>query len=332
MAGNVALQLSALATPWDMAGIVCAIASAASTVVGMLLQKEGLKRENNMLFYGGVVIFSVAKPVTQIAALYCAPLMLIAPLSSFTILLNAVIVPYCQNEPLKRRDVLIGMLLVGGCIGTSLAGAHGNNSWSYNELVELGSEPETEALTAVLFGALFGLSAALKVARTRLSDMPLGIVLVALSPSIASALNNVMLKLLINALTSAPWQALVFLIGTVGISAFLQVWSTTIGVQLFDMLAFVPVQISEQILVTTVYSIVFFKEVPSNPLAFALASAAVVLGVLLTQSQSIKSDKDYIQIVDDAPAPTTCAESPGSTRCPSLSESASGDLRPCVSV
>merc|ERR1712050_34673 len=82
------------------------------------------------------------------------------------------------------------------------------------------------------------------------------------------------------------------LVGALVGTAFLQVWSTTIGVQLYDMLTYVPVQVSEQILVTVVYGAIFFEEAPSCPLAFFAFTGAIVLGVLMSQSRTQDQDPE----------------------------------------
>lgn len=267
----------------------------------------------------GTLVFTVAKPATQIIALYLAPIMLIAPLASVTILLNAVIAPLCAGASIRNLDLLIGVMIMAGCLGTTAAGAHNSQSWSYPELVTLGLQCSLPTFS--LIGSLVGLSILVKKARSRLSTIPCGIVLVALIPSLASALNNVMLKALLNAITSAPWYALIVLVAIVVGTAFVQVWSTSIGVQLFDMLAFVPVQVSAQILVTTAYSSIFYEEMPSNGTAFALATLAIIVGVLLFRCTTSETPEDYIQLEAGA---KENFDSPGSTQCPSeMSEESS---------
>lgn len=119
-----------------------------------------------------------------------------------------------------------------------------------------------------------------------------------------------MLKVLLHAASpesgSAPWLPVLLLIPAVAGTAFLQVWSTTVGVQLFSLLLFVPVQVALQILLTTVYGLVFFDEVPTNEKTFALYSALIMVGVLATQAAQTESgedgrDQDYIKI-DDGPS------------------------------
>merc|ERR1719453_862221 len=57
--------------------------------------------------------------------------------------------------------------------------------------------------------------------------------------------------------------------------------STPIAVDCFDLLTFVPVQISEQIVITTLYSMTFFDERPESKLAFAVSSVTILAGILL---------------------------------------------------
>lgn len=279
-------------------GVVCAVASAASTVVGMLLQKAGIKREDKVLFYLGVLIFTAVKPVTQIAALFFAPISLIAPLASVSILLNAAIVPYFEEEKLRCWDVMAGAILMLGCIGTTSAGAHNAQRWSYAQLITLGID--SIWLTSTLFIVVISLSLVLLVAKRTSKGKELSIVAVALIPSTASALNNVMLKVLLQAVPSAPWPSLLPIVISVGGTAFLQVWSTTIGVQLFDMLVFVPVQIALQIFVTTAYGLVFFQEVPAEPYIFTICAGGIVTGVLMTQvkSKGRKEPLSTIEVID----------------------------------
>lgn len=265
-------------------GVVCAVASAASTVVGMILQKAGLIHEDKVLFYFGVLIFTVIKPATQIVALYLAPISLIAPLASVTILLNAVIVPYCQKENLGCRDLLASVVLMSGCIGTTLTGAHSAPSWSYSELVRLGAD--SMQLTLALVILMMALILVLIAAKRRSQEKELSIVAVALIPSTASALNNVAIKVLLQAVFCAPWPSLLVMLLSVGASAFLQVWSTTVALKQFDMLRFVPIQVALQIFLTTAYGLVFFKEVPDHPGIFTICAAAIVAGVLITQGQN----------------------------------------------
>jgi len=264
---------------WSAVGILLAATSAASTVVGMLLQKQGLARESKTIYRVGILTFAVVKPATQIAALYAAPLSLVAPLASLTILLNAVIVPYFQGEQVKSTSILAGSLLAAGCVGTCIAGAHGGQHWTYAELVALGLQ--SRLLTTFLFGSLLILTLLLKFHRESLIGFKVGIVLVAALPSLASALNNVMLKVLLHAVVIAPPLLLPVIAAVVGVTAFLQVWSTAIGVDCFDLLTFVPVQISEQIVITTLYSMTFFDERPESKLAFAISSVTILAGILL---------------------------------------------------
>ena len=86
----------------------------------------------------------------------------------------------------------------------------------------------------------------------------------------------------------------------VGATAFLQVWSTTVGLQLFDMLVFVPVQIALQIFLTSAYGLVFFKEAPDEPVTFTICAAGIVTGVLMTQVKSKEQKKDLstIKVID----------------------------------
>jgi len=281
---------------WNAIGIFLAAASAASTVVGMLLQKQGLKRENKSLYRLGIFIFAVVKPVTQIAALYVAPLSLVAPLASLTILLNVVIVPYLQGMKISRVSIISGFTLSCGCVGTSLAGAHGSQSWTYIELTALGMQ--NWALTSFLFASLLIASLVLKLTRDDVGAN--GVVLVAAIPSLASALNNVMLKVLLNAVWTAPPISLLAMLVTVATTAFLQVWSTAIGVEMFDLLTFVPVQISEQILLTILYSIDFFNEELENSRGFELSSAAILAGVIMTLRHPGETSEGYIKIDEAA--------------------------------
>eukprot|EP00746_Dinoflagellata_sp_MGD_P025718 gnl/MRDRNA2_/MRDRNA2_160567_c0_seq1.p1 gnl/MRDRNA2_/MRDRNA2_160567_c0~~gnl/MRDRNA2_/MRDRNA2_160567_c0_seq1.p1 ORF type:complete len:316 (+),score=38.62 gnl/MRDRNA2_/MRDRNA2_160567_c0_seq1:82-1029(+) len=264
-------------------GVICAVASAVSTVVGMLLQKDGLASENRFRFYLGMLIFTVMKPATQIVALYLAPISLVAPLASVAIGLNAAIVPYFQQESLGRWDLAGSAILMLGCVGTTLAGAHSSPSWSYAELVTLGAE--SIQLTSGLALLMLSLIAILLVAKWRGREKQLSIVAVALIPSAASALNNVAIKVLLQAVFSAPLPSLLVMFVCVGASAFLQVWSTTQGLKLFDMLRFVPIQVALQIFLTTAYGLVFFKEVPDHPRIFTICAASIVAGVLITLVQ-----------------------------------------------
>merc|ERR1712217_211088 len=119
-----------------------------------------------------------------------------------------------------------------------------------------------------------------------------GVSQVAFVPSAASAMNNVIIKVLLHGLLSWPRLSMLPLVGAFVGTAFLQVWSTTIGVQLYDMLTYVPVQVSEQILVTVVYGAIFFEEAPSCPLSFFAFTGAIVLGVLMSQSRTQDQDPE----------------------------------------
>jgi drug/metabolite transporter (DMT)-like permease len=178
-------------------GVICAVASAVSTVVGMLLQKAGHDGEDKVVFYLGVLIFSVLKPATQFAALYFAPISLIAPLASISILLNALITPYLQHSAPGRWDLLASVILMAGCIGSISTGAHHAEFWSYDELVTLGME--SVWLTSALVITVLLLSVLMLVAKRNSKERELSIIAVALLPSTASALNNVMVKVLLEA-------------------------------------------------------------------------------------------------------------------------------------
>lgn len=288
-------------------GVASAGASAASTVVGMLLQKEGLTRDNKAIFHLGVLVFTVVKPGAQFVALLLAPVSLVAPLASVAILLNAVIVPWCRAEKLSRRDVWSGVILVAGCMGATAAGPDSRHTWSYPEICELAAK--NQGVTLALSGITVVLALNLATAQVHARHQPslpsefvaprpcLGVVAAAFVPSAASALNNVAIKVLLLGLLSGPRLSLLAWAGALAFTAFLQVWSTTAGVQCFDMLVYVPVQVAEQILVTVAYGSIFFEEAPTSPVAFFACTSAVVLGVLLSQSRSAGGD-DYHQIDD----------------------------------
>merc|ERR1719408_725699 len=107
------------------------------------------------------------------------------------------------------------------------------------------------------------------------------------------------------------WISLLALMMGIGSTAFLQAWSTTVGLQIFDMLLFVPTQVALQILITTGYGLVFFEEVPLDLGMFAISTAAVVAGVLTMQSAPEEERVDgYMAMKDSAtactgPAPKT---------------------------
>jgi hypothetical protein len=263
----------------------------------MLVQKEGLTRENRAIFYLGVLIFTVVKPGAQIIALFLAPVSLVAPLASVAILLNAVIVPWCRGkEKFSRRDAWVGVMLMLGCAGAMAVGPHSTHMWSFDELCELAvrSRFYTLALASLTLALTLRLAFARAHARRQLplQNEPLvssrpctGVVVAAFVPSAASALNNVIIKVFLQGLLSGPRLSLVPLLAALAFTAFLQVWSTTIGVLLFDMLVYVPVQVAEQILVTVAYGAIFFEEAPSNPVVFVACTLAIVLGVLMSQSR-----------------------------------------------
>jgi hypothetical protein len=317
------MAMDGLASAWCALGVLCAIASAACTVIGMLMQKAGLARENRLLFRIGVFVFTILKPATQIVALYLAPVMLIAPLASVSILLNAVIAPYWQGGKFGMSDALICAMLLIGCVGTTLAGAHDTKPWSFRELDERFAK--SALLTAILFGLTLALSFALKRFQHCVNEMPAAVVIVALIPSMASALNNVLLKVMLQGLGSAPWYALAPLVASVAVTAFLQVWSTTVGVKLFDMLTFVPIQVAEQILVTTSYSIVFFADMPADTPVFIACSATIALGVFISQwllrdAEDSGEDK-YTALEDGLKVCPNSPEGRSSTICPSTKDS-----------
>eukprot|EP00929_Paragymnodinium_shiwhaense_P007515 TRINITY_DN111435_c0_g1_i1.p1 TRINITY_DN111435_c0_g1~~TRINITY_DN111435_c0_g1_i1.p1 ORF type:complete len:333 (-),score=40.75 TRINITY_DN111435_c0_g1_i1:323-1321(-) len=292
-------------------GILCAVASAASTVVGMLLQKVGMTHESRALFSFGVCFFTVVKPATQILALYFAAVSVIAPIASISILLNAAIVPWWTGtERLGPRTFWASGLLVTGCVATTMFGPNATQHWSFPQLIELGRK--TAPLTVGLVVLMLTLSMLLRARPGRL-----GIIMVTLLPSTASALNNVFLKVLLEGLqnvcqlwqeggleelaVSAPCMSLLALVMCIACTAFLQVWSTTVGLQIFDMLLFVPAQVALQILVTTGYGLAFFEEVPLDPGMFSISTFAVVVGVLALQSESASKDErvtDYVSIED----------------------------------
>jgi len=293
-------------------GVVCAGASAASTVVGMLLQKEGLARDNKAIFRLGMLVFTLVKPGAQFVALFFAPVSLVAPLASVAILLNAVIVPWCREEKLSRRDVWSGVILVVGCMGATAAGPDSTRTWSYPELCDLAAKSQgvTLALSGITLMLVLNLAIAQVHARHQRSlhqgSFPseavaprpcLGVVAAAFVPSAASALNNVAIKVLLHGLLSGPRLSLLAWAGALAFTAFLQVWSTTVGVQFFDMLVYVPIQVAEQILLTVAYGSIFFEEAPTNPVGFFTCTGALVLGVLLSQSRSVGGD-DYHNIDD----------------------------------
>lgn len=261
----------------------------------MLLQKEGLTRESNTIFYLGVLIFTVVKPGAQFVALLLAPVSLVAPFASVAILLNAVIVPWCRAEKLSRRDGWAGVVVAAGCMGATAVGPHGARIWTYPELCDLAAR--SRAATLVLGGLAAALAVRLALARSRARRQPgpssepsasrrgLSCAAAAFVPSAASALNNVVIKILLQGLLSGPRLALLPVAGALALTAFLQVWSTGVGVELFDMLLYVPVQVAEQILLTVAYGAIFFEETPADPSAFFACTAAIVLGVLMSQSR-----------------------------------------------
>lgn len=286
-------------------GVASAGASAASTVVGMLLQKEGLARDNKVIFRLGVLVFTLVKPGAQFVALFLAPVSLVAPLASVAILLNAVIVPWCRAEKLSRRDIWSGVILVVGCMGATAAGPDSKQTWSYPEICELAAK--SQGVTLALSGLTLVLALNLAIAQVHARHQPnlpselvaprpcLGVLAAAFVPSAASALNNVAIKVLLLGLLSGPRLSLLAWAVALAFTAFLQVWSTTVGVHFFDMLVYVPVQVAEQILVTVAYGSIFFEEAPTSPVAFFASTSAVVLGVLLSQSRSAGGD-DYHEI------------------------------------
>jgi len=281
-------------------GLTCAVASAASTVIGMLLQKLGNERDERFIFQLGVLIFTVCKPGFQIVALYFAPVALIAPMASVTILLNSVIVPWAvRSEKLGVKDLVSGAMLFLGCVFTMVSGPYDTRSWSYTELLMLNRQSET--LTVALFAPVLLMSLALKLCPTSFGDGGLALIVVAFIPSAASALNNVMLKVMMEGLPSAPLLGLMPLVLMVGVSAFLQVWSTTAALQRFEMLKFVPIQTAAQILLTTGYGAVFFGDVPSNTAQFSCGILTTVVGVLLAGlSEERVEDNDKYRKLEDS--------------------------------
>eukprot|EP00928_Gymnodinium_smaydae_P083182 TRINITY_DN66430_c0_g1_i1.p1 TRINITY_DN66430_c0_g1~~TRINITY_DN66430_c0_g1_i1.p1 ORF type:complete len:320 (-),score=43.41 TRINITY_DN66430_c0_g1_i1:175-1134(-) len=271
-------------------GVAFATLSAAATVIGMLLQKLGVERNVSTVFRLGVFTFAVVKPGAQIIALYFAPISLVAPLASVTILLNVAIVPCCRSEQLSPRSIWSGVLLVVGCVGTTVAGPHHIKTWSYPELMEMAKEKLILTLVVCALVAFSTLRLVAAKAKTGcIASWPTpSIVVASLAPAAASALNNVLLKILLTGLALGVSSWLMPMAALVACSAFLQVWSTSVGVELFDMLKYVPVQTAEQILVTTVYSMYVFDETPSQPLAFLVCSLIVTIGVLLSQGNSIE--------------------------------------------
>jgi len=288
-------------------GVACAGASAASTVVGMLLQKEGLARDNKAVFRLGLLVFSLVKPGAQFVALFFAPVSLVAPLASVAVLLNAVIVPWCREEKLSRRDVWSGVILVIGCMGATAAGPDSTHTWSYLEICGLAAK--SQGVTLALSGLTLMLVLNLAIAQAHARHHPslpnepvaprpcLGVVAAAFVPSAASALNNVAIKVLLHGLLSGPRLSLLAWAGALAFTAFVQVWSTSVGVQFFDMLVYVPIQVAEQILLTVAYGSIFFEEAPTSPAIFFTCIGAVVLGVLMSQSHSTGGD-DYHNIDD----------------------------------
>lgn len=289
-------------------GIACACASAASTVVGMLLQKEGLARENKFIYYLGLLIFIFVKPGGQIVALFFAPVSLVAPFASVAILLNAVIVPWCRAEKLSRQHAVNGALLTAGCVGCIAMGPHDARMWSFPQICDLAAK--SQAATLVLSSVTVVLACKLKLShraygeqqssptKKRCDNPGFGVVVAAFVPSAASALNNVIIKSLLQGLVSGPSLLLLPWAGALVGTAFLQVWSTTIGVQLFDMLVYVPVQVSEQILLTVAYGATFFEESPANPVVFFLCTIAIAFGVLMLQPKPTEDDTGY-HIIED---------------------------------
>merc|ERR1712151_1454957 len=87
--------------------------------------------------------------------------------------------------------------------------------------------------------------------------------------------------------------------GALAFTAFLQVWSTSIGIELFDMLLYVPVQVAKQILLTVAYGAIFFEEMPVNPAAFFACTCAIVLGILMSQSRP--ADCEGYHSIEDGP-------------------------------
>jgi hypothetical protein len=253
-------------------------------------------------------------------ALALSPVSLVAQLASVAILMNVDIVPWVQEETPNRRDVWSALLLMAGCVGTTVAGSHDSRTWSYAELENLAKQKlgpslvfcaVTFLLTLRLFFIKRNSQVALltKPAQGRL-DTRFSIMLAGLVPSAASALNNVMLKIVLTVLvTGGPPLLLLPLIGAVAITAFVQVWSTTVGLQLFDMLTYVPVQVAEQILVTICFGLFVFDEMPSNPAMFSISTIVTTGGVLISQTRPtmresgnvLKEQKaPLIQIVDES--------------------------------
>lgn len=275
----------------------------------MLLQKEGLTRENNTTFFSGVFIFTIVKPGAQFVALLLAPVSLVAPFASVAILLNAVIVPWYRSEKLSRRDVWAGAVVAFGCMGATAVGPHSTRIWSYPELCDLAAKSRVatlilSSLTAVLAAKLaFSRAQARRQPSLRnepsASRQDLSCVVAAFVPAAASALNNVVIKVLLQGLLSGPRLALLPLAGALAFTAFLQVWSTSIGVELFDMLLYVPVQVAEQILLTVAYGAIFFEETPVSPAAFFVCTGAIVLGVLMSQSRP--ADCEGYRSMEDGP-------------------------------
>jgi len=275
----------------------------------MLLQKEGLAHENKTMFHMGVLIFTIVKPGAQFIALLLAPVSLVAPFASVAILLNAVIVPWCRTEKLSRRDGLAGAVVAFGCMGASAAGPHSTRIWSYRELCDLAAKSRVATLILGSLTAVLAVKLAFARAQARRerslrkepssSRQDLSGVVAAFVPAAASALNNVVIKVLLQGLLSGPRLALLPVAGALAFTAFLQVWSTSIGIELFDMLLYVPVQVAEQILLTVVYGAIFFEETPVNPAAFLVCTGAIVLGVLMTQSRP--ADREGYHSIEDGP-------------------------------
>lgn len=291
------------------AGAACACASAASTVVGMLLQKEGLTRENKAMFYLGVLIFTIVKPGAQFVALLLAPVSLMAPFASVAILLNAVIVPWCRAVELSRRTWWAGVLVAVGCMVATAVGPHNAHIWSYAELCDLAAKSCVATLILSSLTAVLAVKLAFVRAQARrqpslrseasASRQGLSCAAAAFVPSAASALNNVIIKVLLHGLLSGPRLSLIPVAGALAFTAFLQVWSTSIGVELYDMLVYVPVQVGEQILLTMAYGAIFFEEMPVNPAAFLACTGAIVLGVCMTQSRP--ADCEGYHSLEDGP-------------------------------
>lgn len=249
-----------------------------------------------------MLIFIVVKPGAQYVAILFAPVSLVAPLASVAILLNAVLVPWCRGERLSRRDLWIGAILVSGCIGAMMSGPRSTKFWSFSELSDFAME--SCGFTISLLSVLVMLTVRLYFVwscadrqphlciepEVAASQQRLEVALAALVPSIASAFNNVVAKVLMDGFLSGPELFLIPLVGALACTAFLQVWSTSVGAQLFDMLVYVPVQVALQILVTVTYGAVFFKEGPSNPAAFVACTLAIGQGVLLSQSRPAECD------------------------------------------